>query len=136
MQRPRDLDVLGVIAAGGALGSLARYALERAVPHDDPAAFAWATFVTNVLGCLLIGLLMWFVLEVWSPLRYARPFLGVGFLGGFTTFSTYAVEAQGMARADAWGTAAVYVVASVVLGLLAVRIGFALGRIAAPARRP
>ena len=66
MQRPRDLDVLGVIAAGGALGSLARYGLERAVPHDDPAAFAWATFVTNVLGCLLIGLLMWFVLEVWG----------------------------------------------------------------------
>ena len=136
MQRPRDLDVLGVIAAGGAFGSLARYGLERAVPHDDPASFAWATFVTNVLGCLLIGLLMWFVLEVWSARRYARPFLGVGFLGGFTTFSTYAVEAQGMARADAWGTAAVYVVASVVLGLLAVRIGFALGRLTAPARRP
>jgi len=135
VQRPRDLDVLGVIAVGGALGSLARYGLERAVPHDDPAAFAWATFVTNVLGCLLIGLLMWFVLEVWGARRYARPFLGIGFLGGFTTFSTYAVEAQGMARADAWGTAAVYVVASVVLGLLAVRAGFWLGRLLATARR-
>jgi fluoride exporter len=136
VQRPRDLDVVGVIAVGGALGSLARYGLERAVPHGDPASFAWATFVTNVLGCLLIGLLMWFVLEVWGAQRYARPFLGVGILGGFTTFSTYAVEAQGMARADAWGTAAVYVVASIVLGLVAVRLGYALGRLAAPARRP
>ena len=135
MQRPRDLDVLGVIALGGALGSLARYGLQRAVPHDDPASFAWATFVTNVLGCLLIGLLMWFVLEVWGARRYARPFLGVGLLGGFTTFSTYAVEAQGMARADAWGTAGVYVAVSVVLGLLAVRGGYWLGRLLATARR-
>jgi fluoride exporter len=135
VQRPRDLDVVGVIAVGGALGSVARYGLQRAVPHDDPASFAWATFVTNVLGCLLIGLLMWFVLEVWGARRYARPFLGVGLLGGFTTFSTYAVEAQGMARADAWGTAAAYVVLSVVLGLLAVRSGYWLGRLLATARR-
>lgn len=135
MQRPRDLDVVGVIAVGGAVGSVARYGLQRAVPHDDPASFAWATFVTNVLGCLLIGLLMWFVLEVWGARRYARPFLGVGLLGGFTTFSTYAVEAQGMARADAWGTAAAYVALSVVLGLLAVRSGYWLGRLLATARR-
>jgi fluoride exporter len=134
VQRPRDLDVLGVIAVGGALGSLARYGLERAVPHDDPAAFAWATFLTNVSGCLLIGVLMWLVLEVWGPRRYARPFLGIGVLGGFTTFSTYAVEAQGMARADAWATAAAYVVASVVLGLLAVRAGYWLARLATARR--
>jgi CrcB protein len=134
VQRPRDLDVVGVIAVGGALGSLARYGLQRAVPHDDRASFAWATFVTNVLGCLLIGLLMCFVLEVWGARRYARPFLGVGLLGGFTTFSTYAVEAQGMARADAWATAAAYVVASVVLGLLAVRAGYWLARLATARR--
>jgi fluoride exporter len=128
VQRPRDLDVLGVIAAGGALGSLVRYALARAVPHHDAASFAWATFLTNVSGCLLIGVLMWLILEVWSARRYARPFLGIGVLGGYTTFSTYAVEAQGMARAGAWVTAGVYVVASVVLGLVAVRLGYALGR--------
>jgi fluoride exporter len=128
VQRPRDLDVLAVIAAGGALGSLARYALERTLPHSDPASFAWATFLTNVSGCLLIGVLMWLALGVWEAHRYARPFLGIGVLGGYTTFSTYAVEAQGMARAGAWGTAGLYVVASLVLGLLAVRAGYALGR--------
>ena len=121
--------MLLVIAAGGALGSLARYALERAMPHSSPGDFAWATFLTNVSGCLLIGVLMWLVVEVWEPRRYARPFLGVGVLGGFTTFSTYAVEAQGMARAGAWGTAGLYVVASVVLGVLAVRVGQGLGRL-------
>ena len=120
--------MLLVIAAGGALGSLARYALERAMPDDSPRVFAWATFLTNVSGCLLIGVLMWLVVEVWEPRRYARPFLGVGVLGGFTTFSTYAVEAQGMARAGAWGTAGAYVVASLVLGVLAVRAGQGLGR--------
>ena len=98
------------------------------MPHAGLGDFAWATFVTNVSGCLLIGVLMWLVLEVWGASRYARPFLGIGVLGGFTTFSTYAVEAQGMARAGAWGTAGGYVVASVVLGLLAVRAGYALGR--------
>ncbi|HTY73429.1 MAG TPA: CrcB family protein [Actinomycetes bacterium] len=128
MPRARDLDVVAVVALGGALGSLARYALALGLPHRDPAAFAWATFLTNVSGCLLIGVLMWFVLEVWGPRRYARPFLGIGVLGGFTTFSTYAVETQGMARAGAWGTATAYVAASVVLGLLAVRVGYALGR--------
>jgi fluoride exporter len=128
VQRPRDLDVLAVIALGGALGSLARYGLERALPHEAPRSFAWATFVTNVTGCLLIGVLMWLILEVWGSRRYVRPFLGIGVLGGYTTFSTYAVEAQGMARAGAWTTAALYVVASAVLGLAAVRLGYALGR--------
>jgi CrcB protein len=124
----RDLDVLVVIAVGGALGSLARYALARAMPQDSPGDFAWATFVTNVSGCLFIGVLMWLVLEVWGARRYTRPFLGIGVLGGFTTFSTYALEAQGMARAGEWPTAGLYVVASVVLGLVAVRAGYALGR--------
>jgi fluoride exporter len=128
VQRPRDLDVLAVIAAGGALGSLARYALLRALPQPAAASFAWATFLTNVSGCLLIGVLMWLILEVWGARRYARPFLGVGVLGGYTTFSTYAVEAQGMARAGAWGTAGAYVVASVLLALVAVRLGYGLGR--------
>jgi CrcB protein len=128
VQRPRDLDVLAAIAAGGALGSVARYALARALPHPDPGSFAWATFLANVSGCLLIGVLMWLILEVWGASRYVRPFLGIGVLGGYTTFSTYAVEAQGMARAGMWGTAGLYVVTSVLLGLVAVRVGYALGR--------
>ncbi|MCU0266997.1 MAG: CrcB family protein [Actinomycetia bacterium] len=104
-----DLDVLGVIAAGGVLGSVA--------------------------GCLLIGALLWFVLEVWVTGRYARPFLAVGVLGGFTTFSTYSVETLGLLREGAAGTAVSYAAGSLVVGLLAVRAGRRLAAVAAPRRR-
>lgn len=130
----RDLDVLAVIAAGGALGATARFAAEAAVPQGSPAAFPWATLMVNVLGCLLIGVLMWFVLEAWGERRYARPFLGVGVLGGFTTFSTYAAESRGLFAAGSWVTGVLYLAGSVVLGLLAVRAGYLLGPRVAPRR--
>lgn len=129
-----DLDVLGVIAAGGVLGSLARYAVAETVPHRG-SAFPWATFGVNVAGCLLIGALLWFVLEVWVTGRYARPFLAVGVLGGFTTFSTYSVETLGLLREGAAGTAVAYAAGSLVVGLLAVRAGRRLAAVAAPRRR-
>ncbi|MGZ4603740.1 MAG: fluoride efflux transporter FluC, partial [Kineosporiaceae bacterium] len=80
----RRRDVLAVIAVGGALGSLGRWGVAEALPHA-PGVFAWSTFVTNVSGCFLIGLLMVFVIDVWPPSRHLRPFLGVGVLGGYTT---------------------------------------------------
>ena len=72
----RDLDVLAVIAAGGVVGSLARWGISSALPHHG-TAYPWATFLENVTGCLLLGVLMWFVVEVWIVGRYVRPFLGV-----------------------------------------------------------
>ncbi|RSS82462.1 CrcB family protein [Streptomyces sp. WAC06614] len=84
--------VLAAIAAGGALGAGARYGLALLWPAGADA-FPWATFWTNVSGCALIGVLMVLVGEggrTAHPL--VRPFLGVGVLGGFTTFSTYAVD--------------------------------------------
>jgi hypothetical protein len=77
----RDVDVLAVIALGGGIGSVARYGLARAWP-TPPGGFPWATFVTNVVGCAVLGTLMYLVLEVWPPSRYRRPFLGVGVCGG------------------------------------------------------
>lgn len=130
----RDLDVLGVIAVGGVVGSLARYGVATALPHHG-TAFPWATFAVNVAGCLLIGALLWFVLEVWVTGRYARPFLAVGVLGGFTTFSTYAVETLGLLRDGAAGTAVAYAAGSLVAGLLAVRLGRRAAAAAAPGRR-
>lgn len=123
----RDWDVLAAIAAGGALGALGRFGVARLVPHGDPADLPVATLAVNLVGCLLIGVLMWLVLEVWGERRYARPFLGVGVLGGFTTFSAFAVEVRDMLAAQAWAVAAAYVVASIVLGLLAVRVGYLAG---------
>ena len=81
--------VLGVIALGGVVGSLARYGLAEGFPHDA-GSFPWATFATNVLGCFAIGVLLAALTPLSHPLL--RPFLGTGILGGFTTFSTFAVD--------------------------------------------
>src|SRR5438876_4530745 len=127
--RVRDLDVLAAISLGGVCGALGRWGIEAAKPWNGPPDFPWATFAINVSGCLLIGLLMWFVLEVWGPSRYARPFLGIGVLGGFTTFSTYSLELRDMLATDAVVLAALYAVGTVLAGLLAVRVGAAIGQL-------
>ncbi|WP_245687084.1 fluoride efflux transporter FluC [Streptacidiphilus griseoplanus] len=129
--RPRgQWDVLAVIALGGGIGSLGRYGLARALP-TPPGGFPWATFVTNVAGSFALGLLMVYVLDVWPPSRHVRPFLGVGVLGGFTTFSTYTVETRGLLAAHSWALAGTYAFASLAVGLAAVWAGGALGRHAA-----
>ncbi|MGH2602116.1 MAG: fluoride efflux transporter CrcB [Dehalococcoidia bacterium] len=130
MRTDRHLEVLAVIATGGALGSLARLALTEAIPHSAQTAFPTATFVTNIAGCFAIGLLMTYVLTVGKPSRYTRPFLGTGVLGGFTTFSAYAVETRELLAASAYATAAAYVVGTVIGCLLAVHTGIALARAA------
>jgi CrcB protein len=116
--------VLGVIAAGGAAGALARYGLAAAFPHR-PTGFPWATFVTNVSGCLLIGILM-VVIDRFGAHRLARPFLGVGVLGGFTTFSTHIVEFQQAVAAGAARLALTYLAATLLAAAAAVWAGSAL----------
>jgi CrcB protein len=119
--------VLGVVTAGGVLGALARYGIGLAVPHK-PAGFPWATFAINVSGCLLIGVLMVLVTDVWPGHRLLRPFLGTGLLGGYTTFSTYVVDAQHLLGAGAARTALVYLVGTLLAALVAVQLGMAATR--------
>lgn len=76
-------DVLLAISAGGALGSLARWGVGALVPWTG-STFPWATFIENISGGFALGALMVFVLDVWPPRRYLRPFLGVGVLGGYS----------------------------------------------------
>ncbi|HEX6499914.1 MAG TPA: fluoride efflux transporter CrcB [Micromonosporaceae bacterium] len=121
--------VLGAIAVGGALGAVARYAVGTAV-HAAPTGFPWATYGVNVSGCLLIGVLMVLITEVVAGHRLVRPFLGVGVLGGFTTFSTYVVDIQRLVNAGAAGTALGYLVATVLSALLAVYLGVRVTRAA------
>ena len=116
--------VLGAVAAGGVLGALARYGLTVALP-PRPGHFPWATFVTNVSGCLLIGVLMVLITEVRTAHPLVRPLLGVGVLGGFTTFSTYAVDVQRLVAARAPGTALLYLAGTLVAALLAAYAGIA-----------
>jgi CrcB protein len=113
--------VLGSIAVGGMLGALARAGLQAAFPHP-PTGFPWATFAVNVTGCLLIGALM-AVVTAGRTRPLTRPFLGVGVLGGFTTFSTYAVDARLAVAAGAPGVALTYLIATLLGALLAVWLG-------------
>lgn len=125
--RGRSADVGLVIAAGGALGALARHGVSLALPATG---FPWATLVVNLSGSLAIGVLMVLLTEVAGrPHRLARPFVGVGLLGGYTTFSTYAVDAHLLAGSGALVTAALYVLGTVLGALLAVEAGMALTRL-------
>ena len=115
------------IALGGALGTLARYGTDRAlVPR--PSGVPWATFTVNVAGSLLLGLIVTLVVERWPPTRFIRPFAAIGFCGGFTTFSTLAVETAQRAQHGRVGLAAGYVAASLVAGVVAAFVGMALAR--------
>jgi len=122
-------DVLAVIAAGGAVGSLGRWGLTLLLPHPA-GAFPWATFAANTAGCALLGVLMVFVVEMWPPSRYARPFLGVGVLGGFTTFSTFMLDARSLLVAGRTAPALAYVAGSLAAGLAAVVVGIRGTRLA------
>ena len=127
-------DVVAVIAAGGALGGLARWGLSEALAGAE-GGFPWGTFVANVSGSLLLGVLMVFVTEVWPPRRYTRPFLGVGVLGGFTTFSTYTSEITALLVDGRVPLALTYLAGTVVLALAAAWAGLVLARTAAGVRR-
>lgn len=132
--RQRHRTVLPVIALGGMAGAALRYLAEIGWPTPD-GAVPWATWGVNVSGCLLIGVLMVFVTEVGGGYPLLRPFVGVGLLGGFTTFSTYTVEVNGLLLSGRPGWALGYLLGTVVTALLAVAAGVVLARGLDRARR-
>jgi CrcB protein len=127
--RPRASDplVLAAIAGGAVLGAETRYALSVAFPHGVghwPAATWW----TNLTGSFLLGALMVVLTELTSPHRLVRPFLGVGVLGGYTTFSTAMVDTQQLIASGRPGAAWAYLLATAAAALVAVFLGAALVR--------
>ncbi len=114
-------------AVGGALGALARWGVDAALPSPAPG-WPWATLLVNLTGCLLLGVLLGAVLPRFPRHAWLRPLLATGVLGGYTTYSTFAVDVVRLVDAGAVGTAAGYVVASVVGGVLATAAGVRLGR--------
>mgnify|MGYP001082869633 CR=1 FL=1 len=112
--------VLASIAAGGALGACARFGVGLALP-TPPGGFPLATWLINIVGCVLIGVLMVVITELGSAHRLVRPFLGVGVLGGFTTFSTYVLEALSLARDDQTRVIALGYLVATWLGVWATR---------------
>ncbi|MFF8918134.1 fluoride efflux transporter CrcB [Streptomyces sp. NPDC015032] len=91
--RNPQASVVAVVALGGTLGASARYGAALIWP-TAPDGFPWTTLIVNVVGCAVIGVFMVVISEVWAAHRLVRPFFGTGVLGGFTTFSTYAVDIQ------------------------------------------
>jgi fluoride exporter len=118
-------DVVGAVAAGGALGTLARWAVAESIPRQG-ADFPWATLLTNIAGCFLIGAVMVLVVQRWPDKHLVRPFFGTGILGGFTTFSTYALDTRVLLAAGHPVTAAAYLAGTLAVGLIAVVAGLRL----------
>lgn len=119
--------ITAAVAIGGAIGALARWLLQASVPIP-PGGFPTATFGINVGGCLLMGVLVVLVIEAREAHPILRPFLGVGVLGGFTTFSTYVVEAHQLLVGHHLGLAVLYLIATILAALLAVLLGLAVTR--------
>ncbi len=125
------------VALGGALGSVARFALATVLAQRLGFAFPWLTLLVNVSGSLVIGLLASLGAHGVRALDTAdaRAFLMVGILGGYTTFSAFSLQTLELARAGAWGDAAGYVALSLGLCLGGVALGYWLGGVLAPASR-
>jgi CrcB protein len=121
------LDVLAAIAAGGALGAPARYGVAQFIPVE-PGHFPWATFWTNISGSFALGVILILLLERFPPSRYLRPFIATGFLGAYTTYSTFAVETDLLLKDGHVGTAVAYMAASLAAGFTAVWFGIAIAR--------
>jgi CrcB protein len=113
-----------LVGVGGVVGVMARYGIGKATAGTD--ALIWSTVAINVVGSFLLGLLVagsWFSTEV-------REGLGVGLLGGFTTFSTFSVQFVLEAEGGRGGVALAYVLASVLGGIAAAWAGYAIGKAA------
>lgn len=130
VSRPAHHDprLLALIVLGGAAGTCTRAVLELALPAA-PAGWPWATFAVNVTGSLVLGLVLEVLARTGSDAgwrRTVRLTAGTGFLGGYTTYSTFAVEISRRAAEGVSPLAGAYAGSSVVLGMAAAATGFVL----------
>ncbi len=113
------------IALGGGLGAIARYVLGGWVQVATGATFPWGTLFINISGSLLLGFL-YVLLEGAPAAREWRAFLGIGFCGGYTTFSTFSYETARLLQDGQLGRAGAYALASALLSIAATLVGFRL----------
>lgn len=120
--RRAEPGVLAAIALGAALGAPARYGVAQLI-HVAKDSFPWATFWTNISGSFALGLLLALILERFPPSRYLRPFVATGFLGAYTTYSTFAVETDLLIKDGHTAIALAYATTSLVTGFAVVWAG-------------
>lgn len=133
-RRRADLLLLGVVAAGGAVGSVARYGVSLAMP-TVAGRFPWGTFLINLSGSVLLGFLLVLLLEQFPRGHLARPLIGTGVLGAYTTFSTLEVDAVLLVRDHHPAVAATYLAGSLAGGFVCVWLGMLGARLAVRAER-
>ena len=122
--------LLLLASAGGAIGAGARYLVHVGVARLLGTGFPWATLTINVLGCLLMGIVVELVVLRLDGSPELRTFLAAGILGGFTTFSAFALDVEALVSRHPHAAAAIYVAASVGLSILALYVGLLLARAA------
>lgn len=126
------MSTLAAIAIGGALGALARHGVDLTVAKRVPVvpgAFPWGTLLINVAGSFVLGALFVLLVEPTTGPAWLRTALTVGFLSSFTTFSTFSLQTVMLAESGRAGIAVSYVIASVVLGILAAAMAVLAARI-------
>ena len=126
-RRRTEPAVLAAIALGGALGAPARYGVAQLI-HVATDSFPWATFWTNLSGSFVLGVVLALLLERYPPSRFLRPFVATGFLGAYTTYSTFAIESVLLVKDGHAAVALAYAAASLVAGFTAAWAGLLAGR--------
>ena len=122
------MNILLYIAAGSAIGGVCRFLLSKLITEHTSSAFPWGTFVVNILGCLLIGVLYGLFDRGCNISESTRLFLTVGFCGGFTTFSTFAHENFLLFSSGHMLTVAAYAALSFFVGVVMAWLGHSLVR--------
>jgi fluoride exporter len=117
------------VAVGGALGSVARYATIIGVGKVVGVGFPYGVLLANVLGGFVMGMLVELMALVWSPSDSLRVFWIVGILGGYTTFSSFSLDAWLLLEKGLYGPALLYIAASVILSIGALVAGLTITRV-------
>lgn len=125
---PRGMGTVVAIALGGALGAVGRYALSSQITHWIGPGFPWGILLVNVIGCFVMGVVAELGALMLNLSPEMRAFLTTGILGGFTTFSAFALDSAVMIERGDWTATAAYIAASVLGSILALFLGLGLVR--------